>query len=120
LNRSIDLLEGLADESDNFFGLNRRGYVFLTADPERAKSFEQSAAEISKLGAGPVRRYDGRSTDPVYQPHAAHGYKGQPEGADLILDASLILKQFPFLNPETKAMLHPRRCGWVSAQQLGM
>jgi glycine/D-amino acid oxidase-like deaminating enzyme len=120
MNRSIDLLEGLADESDNFFGLNRRGYVFLTADPKRVAAFEQNAAEISRLGAGPVRRYEGKASDPVYQPHAAHGYKEQPEGADLILDPALILKQFPFLNSDTKAMLHPRRCGWVSAQQLGM
>ncbi|MFZ0548609.1 MAG: FAD-dependent oxidoreductase, partial [Candidatus Promineifilaceae bacterium] len=65
MNRSIDLLEALADESDNFFGLNRRGYVFLTADPNRIPTFERTAAEISALGAGPVRRYDGRSTDPI-------------------------------------------------------
>ena len=120
MNRSIDLLESLADESDNFFGLNRRGYVFLTADPNRVPIFEQNAAEISGLGAGPVRRYDGRSTDPTYQPHSAHDYHNQPIGADLLLDSGLILEQFPFLNPETVAMLHPRRCGWVSAQQLGM
>jgi glycine/D-amino acid oxidase-like deaminating enzyme len=120
MNRSIDLLEGLADESGNFFGLNRRGYVFLTADREKIPGMERAAAEISSLGAGPVRRYDGRPTDPVYQPLAAHGYKGQPTGADLVLDAGLILEQFPFLNPDTVAMLHTRRCGWVSAQQLGM
>ncbi len=120
MNRSIDLLETLADESDNFFGLNRRGYVFLTADPETAVSFKRSANEISKLGAGPLRVYEGKATDPTYQPLAAHGYKNQPEGADLFLDTDLILEQFPFLNPETMAMLHPRRCGWVSAQQLGM
>ncbi|MFZ0548496.1 MAG: FAD-dependent oxidoreductase, partial [Candidatus Promineifilaceae bacterium] len=55
-----------------------------------------------------------------YQPHDAHEYKNQPVGADLLLDSGLILEQFPFLNPETAAMLHPRRCGWLSAQQLGM
>ena len=120
MNRSIDLLEGLADESDNFFGLNRRGYVFLTADPNKIPGMEQAADEISALGAGPVRRYDGGPTDPIYQPLAAHGYKGQPTGADLMLDTGLILEQFPFLNPDTVAMLHTRRCGWVSAQQLGM
>jgi glycine/D-amino acid oxidase-like deaminating enzyme len=94
--------------------------VFLTADPERIPTFERTAAEISSLGAGPVRRYDGRPSDLIYQPHAAHDYKHQLVGADLLLDTSLILEQFPFLNPDTVAMLHPRRCGWLSAQQLGM
>ena len=32
VNRSIDLLEELARETDNCFQMNRRGYVFLTAD----------------------------------------------------------------------------------------
>ena len=36
MNRSIDLLETLASETGNLFNLNRRGYLFLTADRERA------------------------------------------------------------------------------------
>jgi len=35
MNRSIDLLEELARESGNVFRLNRRGYLFATADPDR-------------------------------------------------------------------------------------
>ena len=35
-NRSIDILEGLARESNNRFLLNRRGYLFATADRQRA------------------------------------------------------------------------------------
>ncbi|MEZ4518579.1 MAG: FAD-dependent oxidoreductase [Chloroflexota bacterium] len=50
MNRSIDLLEELAEVSDNYFHLNRRGYVFLTADPARANVYEQSVAESSQLG----------------------------------------------------------------------
>ncbi|MCA9939585.1 MAG: FAD-dependent oxidoreductase, partial [Anaerolineales bacterium] len=33
MNRGIDLLETLAQGSDNRFLLNRRGYVYATADP---------------------------------------------------------------------------------------
>src|SRR5207344_627642 len=32
MNRSIDLLEELARESGNVFRMNRRGYLFATAD----------------------------------------------------------------------------------------
>ena len=32
MNRSIELMEELADESGNIFHLNRRGYLYVTAD----------------------------------------------------------------------------------------
>ena len=32
MNRSIDLMESLADESGNIFRMNRRGYLYVTAD----------------------------------------------------------------------------------------
>src|SRR5919206_2456438 len=35
MNRSIDLLEEQARESGNIFRLNRRGYLFASADPAR-------------------------------------------------------------------------------------
>ncbi len=118
MNHSIDLLEELADRSDNYFGLNRRGYVFLTADLDRVETFRRTAETISALGAGPLRIHEpGRST---YQPAPAEGYRGQPTGADLLLGTELILEQFPFVSKDVLAMLHPRRCGWLSAQQLGM
>ncbi|MFN2222241.1 MAG: NAD(P)/FAD-dependent oxidoreductase, partial [Candidatus Promineifilaceae bacterium] len=63
MNHSIDLLEELADRSNNYFGLNRRGYVFLTADPDRVESFRSTAETISALGAGPLRIHEpGHST----------------------------------------------------------
>ena len=36
MNRSIDLLDALDAESEGSFDFNRRGYVFLTADPAEA------------------------------------------------------------------------------------
>src|SRR2546428_6436812 len=39
MNRSIDLLEQLARESGNVVRLNRRGYLFATADPAQAPVF---------------------------------------------------------------------------------
>lgn len=120
MNRSIDLLEQLAVESDNYFHLNRRGYVFLTADEERAEQFRQTASTITELGAGELRVHDGRGAGASYTPTAAHGYSPELDGADLLLDPALIQEQFPFLAKDTAVMLHARRCGWLSAQQLGM
>jgi glycine/D-amino acid oxidase-like deaminating enzyme len=118
MNRSIDILEELAEASGNYFALSRRGYVFLTADETRAKSFIETAHSISALGAGPVRVHE--AGDSSYRSAPAEGFKGQPSGADLLLGAELIREHFPFVTEDVVAMLHPRRCGWLSAQQLGM
>src|SRR5947207_14967325 len=66
MNRSIDLLEELAREGGNSFRLNRRGYLFHTAEPERVDSFIGSADEAAALGSGPVRRHAAASSD--YRP----------------------------------------------------
>ncbi|NWF53770.1 MAG: FAD-binding oxidoreductase [Syntrophaceae bacterium] len=120
MNRSIDILEELARETENRFHMNRRGYLFATAEPERIQTFRQVAEEAASLGAGEVRHHRGRPGDPPYHPAPAQGYEGQPTGSDLITDPALIRNHFPYLSDRTAAGVHPRRCGWLSAQQLGM
>lgn len=117
MSRSIDLLEELADESDNVFRLNRRGYVYLAATAGGARRLEESAQVIAGLGAGQLRVHPG---DEVYQRHSAEAYRDQPVGADLLLGNELVRRHFPFLTSEVTAALHTRRCGWLSAQQLGV
>ena len=120
MNRSIDLLEELADESENYFSMNRRGYAFLTADPATAKRYQLSAEESERLGAGQLRVHRGRPDDPPFPPHHVEGYPPDLVGADLVLDPAIIRRRFPFVTDDAVALLHPRRCGWLSAQQLGM
>ena len=59
MSTSIDLLERMAAESGNVFGLNRRGYLFVTADEERFRRMVEDAHHTSTLGAGPVRFHPG-------------------------------------------------------------
>ena len=117
MNRSIDLMEELAGESDNAFHMNRRGYLYATAEPARIPWLRRTAEESAVLGAGPVRCHPGRTP---YRPAPPQGYAGEPAGADLILDPALIRWHFPYLSERTLAVLHARRCGWLSGQQLGM
>ncbi|MFL5800867.1 MAG: NAD(P)/FAD-dependent oxidoreductase [Roseiflexaceae bacterium] len=138
MNRSIDLIEQAARASDNRIQLSRRGYLYATADPARIPLFQRAAEEAASLGAGPLRIH-GPTTDyrppttdvethrssfivhrSAYVPAPAHGFEGQPDGADLILDPALIREHFPYLTERAVAVLHARRCGWLSAQQLGM
>jgi glycine/D-amino acid oxidase-like deaminating enzyme len=120
MNRSIDLLEEMAVASDNRFLMNRRGYLYATADSGRAEAMQAAGVLASSYGAGPLRVHAGGAGGPDYQPTAADGWRGQPDGADLILDEGLLRKTFPYLSPDTVTVLHARRCGWFSGQQLGM
>ncbi len=120
MNRSIDILETLADESNNRFLLNRRGYLFATADPNRIADYKAHALEAESLGAGPLRTHDGSTPGPTYQPLEMEGYRNQPDGADLITDQRMIREFFPYLSENTVAVIQPRRAGWFSSQQLGM
>jgi glycine/D-amino acid oxidase-like deaminating enzyme len=120
MNRSIDLLEDVAVTSDNRFLMNRRGYLYATADPARAEAMRAAGVLASSYGAGPLRIHAGGAGGPDYRPAPADGWKDQPDGADLILDDDLLRETFPYMSPDTVAALHARRCGWFSGQQLGM
>lgn len=118
MNCSIELMEALADESGNVFRMNRRGYLYLTADESKIADLETSSRATSNLGAGPLRVHSSSSL--YYEPSPAEGFHDQPTGADLLIGNKLIRKYFPYLTEDAVAALHVRRAGWLSAQQLGM
>ncbi|HZF06629.1 MAG TPA: FAD-dependent oxidoreductase [Patescibacteria group bacterium] len=118
MNRSIDLLEELARDSGNVFRMNRRGYLFASADPARIPRFIRSAQEAADVGAGSARVHASGSSD--YRPSPADGFEDQPVGVDVITDRTLIRRHFPYLADDTVSLFHARRCGWLSGQQLGM
>lgn len=126
MNRSLDLLDEMALASNNAFALNRNGYAYFTADPATAAAFETQGREISRMGAGPLRVVRGEAGDPDLPPIewkercSAEELNQTEDGADLVLDREWIRRHFPFLADDVVAMLRPRRCGWLAAQQLGM
>jgi glycine/D-amino acid oxidase-like deaminating enzyme len=63
MNRSIDLLEAWADESGNAIQLNRRGYLFATADPAKLEDYLALSSAAEANGAGPLRIHQGASDD---------------------------------------------------------
>src|SRR2546429_6032775 len=54
------------------------------------------------------------------RPSPPDGFEDQPTGTDVITDHTLVRRHFPELAEDTVALLHARRCGWFSGQQLGM
>lgn len=118
MNRSIDLLEEVARASKNRINLNRRGYVFATAQPEKIPQLKQAAETAAACGAGPLRLHD--SPGSPYQPSPEQGFDFPLTGADLLTDRTLIRQHFPYLSEQTVAVVHARRAGWFGSQQLGM
>ena len=117
MNRSIDLLEEWALESANAFNLNRRGYLFVTGDPDRLALLRTGAEETSNLGGGPLRCHPGGQD--AYRESPAGGWEGQPTGADLFEDGHSLRRWFPYVSGRAVGGVHVRRAGWLSAQQLG-
>lgn len=120
MNHSIDLIDQLYQEAPGRLHMDRRGYVYATAEADTAERIIAEARENTKLGAGPLRIHRGVADDPVYTPISEHGVFDAPGGADILLGADLIQQHFPYLTERTIAALHTRRCGWFSAQQFGM
>lgn len=115
MTRSIDLLEEMADESGNIFRLNRRGYLFVTAEERGLEQLRETACQVSSYGMGDVREH---ATPSGYRPAPADGYRDQPTGADLLLgDAAR--RAFSGLAGGTVAALHVRRAGWLNGVALG-
>jgi len=117
MNRSIDLIEEIARATGNRINLNRRGYLFATADTTKIAFLSEMAQLAESRGAGAARFHDAPSSG--YVPSPERGFDGAFNGADVITDRSLIRRHFPYLAPETIAVAHARRAGWLSAQQLG-
>jgi sarcosine oxidase, subunit beta len=115
VSRSIDLLEESAAESGNAIRMNRRGYLFATADPAQVARLESTASEVSAFGMGPLRVHRNSGT---YTAAPAEGFADQPIGADLLLGDEA-LRAFPFLAADTIGALHIRRAGWLSGIALG-
>ena len=106
-NRSIDILETMKEQSDDFFNMSRRGYLFVTGDPAQLASLTRAAEASSGFGAGPVR-IAGPAVDVE-----------EETGFDVYQTPDALLGRFPYLSDGALGALHVRRGGWLSAQQLG-
>ena len=117
-NYGIDLMEQLANESCNVFNMTRRGYVLAT----RKREIDDIIAEL----------HEGyQSTDPDFiRIHAGVSAKSYtsadtadwqvaPTGVDVLSDQRLIRLSFPSLGRDIAHVVHIRRAGDISGQQLG-
>ena len=107
MNRSIDLLEEMAAETENAFNLKRPGYLYVTTNPETFALMGREAKAISAFGAGQVRRHPGDGP-----------YGLANDGVDL-LGPDELREHHSYITEEAVGALQIRRAGYFSAQQLG-
>ncbi len=120
INDSIELLHHYAHESNDQFQLHQRGYLFATGNALEVDAMRQQALLNADFGGGELREHTRTSGVAPYQVSPVTGFARDLDGADLITNQTLIREQFPYLTEDTVGMLHVRRCGVLSAQQLGM
>ena len=107
MNRSIDLLEEMAEESGDVFSLKQRGYLYVTADQATLDEMTRQAEVTSRMGGGDVRRHPGPKP-----------YGDADDGVDVLGPAEL-REHHPWITANAIGALQVRRAGYFSAQQLG-
>lgn len=107
MNRSIDLLEEMAEESGNVFGLKRPGYLYVTSSQVTLDEMIAQAEAISGLGGGDVRRHPG----PI-------PYGEAVDGVD-VLGPEELRRHHRYITENAIGAVEVRRAGYFSAQQLG-
>jgi len=81
-------------------------------------TFVRAAEEAAARGVGPARMH--ASPEATTAPRPPTASKTSRRARNVITDRTLVRRHFPYLAEDTVALLHARRCGWFSGQQLGM
>jgi glycine/D-amino acid oxidase-like deaminating enzyme len=115
---SIDLMEEIARSSENRIHMTRRGYALATRQGDPAVLLNQLYDGYGEEGTRRIRVHTTGSSG-TYQSAELLDWQTAPNGVDVIQDRNLIRRHFPSFDPEIATILHIRRAGDVSGQQLG-
>jgi len=118
-NRSIDLMETIARASDNQINMTRRGYVLATRNPNVDELVAQLRAGLGETAEDLLRFHDRAQSETYQQPARPH-WENAPTGVDILQSQELIRRAFPSYDREIETVIHIRRGGDISGQQLGM
>jgi glycine/D-amino acid oxidase-like deaminating enzyme len=117
-NHSIDLMEQIASKTSNVFNMTRRGYVLATRKPEIDDIIAGLQAGYRDAEPDSIRRHDAASTHSYLSPESGD-WNAAPTGVDVLSNPDFIRQTFPWLSKEIANVVHIRRAGEISGQQLG-
>jgi D-arginine dehydrogenase len=116
-DRSIALMEAIARDTGNRIHMTRRGYALATRRERPEDLIRALHAGYGSDAAG-IRLHD-RADTTRYVPALSAAWENAPGGADVLLDRALIRRTFPSFAEDIATVIHIRRAGDISAQQLG-
>lgn len=114
---SIRLMADIAQQSSNVLGMQQRGYLLATRRTE-IDELLTSLEENYSDSAGRIRVHDS-PVGSAYQQTLKHDWKSTLGGVDVVANKALINQTFPVFSSDIENVLHIRRAGVFSGQQLG-
>lgn len=115
-DHSTRLMQEIDAASGGRLNMTRGGYALVTRRErpqdlidDLYRGYAQSEQEI-RLRDTPSASYQ----SPVRTP-----WQGAPDGVDVLLDTALIRQHFPHLAHDVRSIIHIRRAGSISGQQMG-
>lgn len=117
-DHSIDLMQALSLESDNLINMSRRGYVLSTRTDDVDTLLSELDHGYSQLVHNDIRIHDTESGTHYKKP-VSPIWEEAPSGVDVIKNQSLIRETFPSYDRSVRTVVHIRRAGAISAQQMG-
>jgi glycine/D-amino acid oxidase-like deaminating enzyme len=110
----------LAEKTNNAFGMSRRGYAFFTAQAGREAELLRRAQQHTDATGTPNHVFTSAASTSAYRKSPLGNVVPKDlHGVDVLLGADTVRSVFPYVAPGTTAVLHARRCGWVSAHAMG-
>ena len=122
-NHSTGLMEQIARDTDNCLQMSRRGYALVTrqeqiddliADLYRGNLYQGYVENAEAM----IRIHQNASAN-HYQPPLSADWRNAPDGVDVLRNRDLIRQTFPSFSPDIANVLHIRRAGDISSQQMG-
>lgn len=117
-DRSIDLMEQIARDSGNILHMTRRGYALATRSLDIDERIAQLYAGYGTDASDLIRIHNGTSPR-TYQAALSADWESAPGGVDVIQNRDLIREAFPSFDADVANILHIRRAGDISGQQMG-
>jgi glycine/D-amino acid oxidase-like deaminating enzyme len=117
-DRSIDLMEEIAQATDNRINMTRRGYVLATRQAAPDELMAELEHGYSDAPSGSIRQHS-RSFSESYSHPSKNTWQNAPSGVDVVQNKSIIQKTFPSYDKSIETLIHVRRAGSIDSQQLG-
>lgn len=114
-DHSTTLMEELDLATGGRLNMTRAGYALVT----RRDRPQELIEELYRGYGDAPHRIRIRQTAGEYQPAERTPWQRAPDGVDVLLDRGLIRRTFPGYADDVSAVIHIRRAGSISAQQLG-